>query len=438
MHRVASWETQNMEPSKATTWHPVTRIAFRFAFVYLVLYNLEFPLALVPGGEAVAEHYQALWGIVFSWVGKHILHLEREILTDPSGSGDRTFHYVQLLCFVTLAAAAAAVWSVLDRRRPSYERLHLWLRAYVRVSLGIIMMTYGAAKVIKAQFPNPPLDRLVQPFGDASPMGLVWRFMGYSVGYNLFTGAGEMLGGMLLFTRRTTMLGALVSIGVLGHVAVINLCYDVPVKLFSLHLLAMAIFLLVPDGGRLTDFFLFNRAAAPADLRPLFGRKWLDRGALAFRTLVFLAALGFTLHLSYQTRKAYGDDAPRSPLYGIWEVEEFELDGRVLPPLITDKDRWRRVIFDHPSMIAIQRMNDSRERYFVELDAERKTLTLSGREKPDQKDVLTYEDSEATKLQLTGQLKGRRLRARLRRTDPADFLLLSRGFHWITEYPFNR
>ncbi len=69
------------------------------------------------------------------------------------------------------------------------------------------MINYGAVKVIKAQFPNPTLDRLLQPFGDASPMGLLWTFMGASESYNIFTGAGELIGGLLLTTRRTTLLG---------------------------------------------------------------------------------------------------------------------------------------------------------------------------------------------------------------------------------------
>src|SRR6516164_6326262 len=127
--------------TQPTPWRPATRVAFRFAFVYLLLYNLGAPweifLAIFPGGEALARKYEAFWGSLVSWVGKQVLHLDREILTDPSGSGDRTFHYVQLLCFVALAMAATAVWTALDRKRPDYARLHLWLRAWVRVSLGI-------------------------------------------------------------------------------------------------------------------------------------------------------------------------------------------------------------------------------------------------------------------------------------------------------------
>jgi hypothetical protein len=40
-------------------------------------------------------------------------------------------------------------------------------------------------------------DRLLKPYGESSPMGLLWTFMGYSTGYNLFTGGAEALGGLL-------------------------------------------------------------------------------------------------------------------------------------------------------------------------------------------------------------------------------------------------
>jgi hypothetical protein len=100
------------------------------------------------------------------------------------------------------------------------------------------MITYGVLKVIELQFSPPTPDRLIQTYGESSPMGLIWTLMGFSSLYCFFGGAGEVLGGLLLSLRRTTLLGALVCIGVLANVVMINLSFDVPVKLFSSHLLA--------------------------------------------------------------------------------------------------------------------------------------------------------------------------------------------------------
>jgi hypothetical protein len=86
----------------------------------------------------------------------------------------------------------------------------------------------------------------------------------------------------------------------------------------------------------------------------------------------------------------------------------------------------------------VQLMSDSRSRYALVLDTEKKTLDLGKRDDPKWKATLTYEQPEPTVLTLAGQLDGQQIRGKLRRTDESRFLLRSRGFHWINEYPFNR
>jgi hypothetical protein len=417
-------------------WSPGERLLFRFVFSYLLLYNLPFPLDFIPYVDAVAGQYEKLWRALVPWVGRQVFQVS--ITVFPNGSGDTTYNYVQVACFLAIATAATVLWTLLDRRWQSYARLHLWLRVFVRFSLAAAMVSYGAVKVIKSQFPDPGLARLVQPYGDSSPMGLLWTFMGASASYNLFSGAAEVLGGLLLTLRRTTLLGALVSAAVMLNVVMLNFSYDVPVKLYSLHLLAMALFLAAPSFRRLADFFLFNRPVAPAMDRPLFGRAWSHRAALALRTVLVVALLAFMLHRADGLRRQYGDLAKKPPLYGIWNVDAMAVDGTVRPPLTTDLTRWRRVIFDSPGAASIQLMNDSRKRYNVELDPRKRTIELSPRLEPNVKHTLSYKRSGPEALTLEGTFERQRVRAELRRVPEPAFLLLTRGFHWINEYPFNR
>ncbi len=173
-------------------------------------------------------------------------------------------------------------------------------------------------------------------------------------------------------------------------------------------------------------------------MEPLVGRLWVDRTAVVFRTILVLGFLGMSLHIASEGRKSYGDFSPRSPLYGIWTVEEFEVDGKARPPLATDNDRWRRVVFDHPKMVTIQLMSDKRVRHILDLDTGKKTMTLSKRTDPASKPSLKYEQPEPGLIALEGTLEGKKIRAKLRRADHAEFLLINRGFHWINEFPFNR
>jgi len=89
-------------------------------------------------------------------------------------------------------------------------------------------------------------------------------------------------------------------------------------------------------------------------------------------------------------------------------------------------------------MIAIQLMSDSRRRYTLDLDTGAKTMALGKRDDPAWKTRFSYNQPEPGLLAMEGTLDGQKIRARMRRVDASDFLLMSRRFHWIAEYPFNR
>ena len=412
-------------------WHPFTRTAFRFAFVYLLLYNLPFPLSAFPYVDKAAEFYNSFWTWIVVRVARTVLN--REVATAFNGSGDRAFDYLLVACLLLVALVITFVWTLFDRKRLGYPTLHRWLNLYVRFSLGTAMIGYGAFKVISSQFAPPTLDRLMQSYGDSSPMGLLWTFMGASEAYTMFVGFAEMVSGILLFPRKTSTLGALMSIAVLSNVVALNFSYDVPVKLYSLHLLAMAVFVLLPDVRRLVNFFILNRPAECVRVQPLFRRTIWHRGALVFGCLFLIAVVGTSLFQSYDLRRSF--TGQRSPLYGVWEVEEFNL-GQPTPTASTQ--RWRRVIFDSPRRIAVQTATNPHERFSSHLDQEKRTLTLRKREDPDWKSVLTYEQVSPEVITLAGALNGSEMTARLRRSEERKFLLTDRGFHWINEVPFNR
>ena len=105
-----------------------------------------------------------------------------------NGSGERAYDYVQLFCFFAFSLAAAAVWSIVDRRRTQYDKLFGLLRVYVRYVLACTMLSYGMSKVFRLQFGEPLPNRLLQSYGDSSPMGLLWTFMGYSAPYTICSG----------------------------------------------------------------------------------------------------------------------------------------------------------------------------------------------------------------------------------------------------------
>lgn len=420
----------------APVWGPGQRSLFRFLFSYLVLYNFPYLLNVIPVyGEILRDSYLEIWKVVAPWVGEHVFGVE--VRYRPSGSGDTTFNYVQIFCYLILALAATAVWTLLDSRRANYARLHEWLRVYVRFVLAVAMLRYGAYKVIPEQFGTPFPSTLLQPIGEGSPMGLLWTFMGASIPYVIFTGAAEMLGGLLLAARRTTLLGALVCIGVLSNVVMLNLSYDVPVKLYSSHLLLMAVFLAAPDLRRLASLFIWNRRVPSAEQRPLFASRQGNRAALVFRTVFILYITVAALHQSYESRLEFADMATRQRLYGAWEVEELTVDGAVRPLLITDETLWRRLVFEWPGTIGIQYAHESQVRHYsLMLDPGPHAFTLCC--EPEWQAAISFKRVGLDVLALEGTVNGQQIRGRFRWMDDSRFPLLSRGFHWINEWPFNR
>jgi uncharacterized membrane protein YphA (DoxX/SURF4 family) len=434
--------TPEPAPSVPTpkAWGLARRIAFRVAFAYLLLYSLPSPLDFLRGMEFLTQAFEGVWETVVPWVGKHVLRLGTDITVFPNGSGDTTFNYVQLPVLLAVSVAVAAVWSVVDRRRTEYVKAHDLLRVFVRYVLATTMLSYGLAKVFKSQFPFPSPERMVQPLGEFSPMGLLWTFMGYSPGYNLFTGGAEMLGGLLLLFRRTTSLGALVVIGVMTNVVALNFFYDVPVKLYSSHLLLMAVFLLLPDLRRLLDVLLFNRPTRPVEQRTPFSLSRREtRGVLALKVL-FLGVVGWGFvdtRLEFINR--YGDSASRPPHYGLYTVESFTRDGQVLPPLVGDTTRWRYVGINRFGRVSVRMMDDTVKRFSLQDDTVKGTVTLSeGRGPTEKKSVLTSSQPDAEHWVLQGPFQDGTVEIRLKKVDESQFLLVSRGFNWIQEYPFNR
>ncbi len=411
-------------------WSPARRFAFRFLFSYVALYS--FGLA----GNSELDYkwltLEKLWHALVPWLGRHLLHKDITVFTN--GSGDTTYDWLLVASWGALALLAALVWSLVDRRRLQYERLFGILRVWVRYALAYQMLNYGFAKVFKLQFPAPGPSRLNEPFGAASPMGLLWAFMGASTAYTIFGGAAEVLGGALVLFRRTTTLGALVIVAVMSNVVMLNLCYDVPVKLLSSHLLLLALWLLLPDARRLADLLVLHRPTQPslivwrpASRRGVWARRVVKYGVIGY---VFYSQL----HSGIQALYKYGPLAPTPPAYGTYEVEEFVKGGKVIAQRPEDPKRWRLASIDKFGG-AVQFVDGTHQSFGLPKDGQIEQWT----DDPEHH-YMSFAVPDAKHIVLSGKFVGieEPVKVTLKELPDDDFLLIKRGFHWINEYPLNR
>jgi hypothetical protein len=421
-------------------WSLASRVAFRFCFLYFGLFCVatQIIVGLVPINIEIPG-LSALWPMrqITFWTGAHVFHARLPLVFD-SGSGDETFDWALVLWLLVLAVLATGIWSVLDRKRDHYATLYKWFRLFLRFALAGQMFGYGLYKLIPLQMPFPHLATLLEPYRNFSPMGVLWSSIGASPAYETFAGCAETLGGLLLVVPRTAMLGALVCLADMTQVFALNMTYDVPVKLFSFHLLLMALFLLAPDLRRLADFFFRQRTVGPSTEAPLFASRLANRIALAAQVLFAVSMLGMGLHGAFVDWHRFGGGRPKSPLYGIWNVDELSIDGQVRSPLVTDNGRWRRAIFDFPTGMAFQRMDDSFARYGCSINASAGTLALTKGADKSWRANFTFQRPAQNQLVLDGSMDNQKVHMQLQLMDRSRFMLVSRGFHWVQEAPFNR
>lgn len=416
------------------TWRLGTRIAFRFCVVYFGLFCLTFAqitfafagvlAGLLPDGAVIWQ--QVALQPVTGWFGRTVLGVDA-VLAPGSGSGDQAAIWVYVACLLTVAVLVTVAWSVLDRRRGQYPRLAAWFTVFLRLCLGGQMLFYGFAKLIPTQMPSPPLAALIEPFGNLSPMAVLWLQVGTSHPYEMALGAVEVLAGALLFVPRTATLGALVSLAGTGQIFLLNMTYGVPVKILSFHLVVISALLLAPNARRLVDVVVLGRGVGPERRPALFDSPRRNRLAAVGQALLGVWVLIGCVALSLQTWRQYGDGRVKPELYGIWHVAEFSVDGTPRPPLPTDDIRWQRVVFDQPGVLTYQLMNGD----LVDVAAD---ASGGGLAVPDGGSFTV--DRAGDDLRLVGRWKGEPTTVVLERQPLEDFTLRNRGFHWVQEAPF--
>lgn len=408
-----------------TPWSLASRVIFRFLFAYCILYIL-----FTFSGRMMQGPVQ--------WFAQTFLGLDGELSFEFTGSGDTSYHYYLWALNLVLALLTTLLWSLIDRKRAAYNDVFYWFCVTLRTYLFFFMLTYGMVKVFKTQFPDHSLGRLMQPIGEMSPMGLAWTFLGHSVGYNLFMGFAEVLGGILILFRKTILLGALIIIGVMTHVAVLNFTYDIPVKIFSTHLVLLALILFLTDVKRFVNLFFRNRPTRELTYYSPGGSKEYHR--IMFFVQIGLAVLMLAL-FSFQgiSRMDYMKDRKLSnTFYGVWEAGFFVKNGDTLPPLTTDTERWRYLLLSSKSSAMVYTMDRTRIQFDFVVDSTKNEMGLHDTDLDSVAPNLIYRLLGKEVMELKGIVRGDTLEMLLNRKPMSDFRLIDRPFRWVNEFPYNR
>ena len=355
----------------------------------------------------------------------------------PNGSGDTTFNYLQIPLMLAVAAVLTVVVIIVDRKNKGYNHILYWLWTISRYCIAYYLLLYGFGKVNKLQFPDAPMYRLLQQVGDISPMGLAWTYMGYSKGFNMVVGLAEVVPGILLLFRRTSLLGALLAIVVMGNVVAMNFCFDIPVKLFSSHLFLAAVYVAAPFTTRLTKV-LFGYGQVDPLKQFMFRIDQVGPKIAMTSVKVVVCLLLFIYSVRILFRDNYFATAEQEvPLYGLYEAKTFIYKGDTLPPLVTDSFRWRYLMLQFKERAIVKTMNDSFRSYKIRVGTISKGITMTDIVRDDNL-YLHYSYTDDSLLMFKGTYSDDSLEVYFNKIELNTFRLNNRGYHWINEYPYNR
>ena len=418
------------------------KLAFRFFFIYFLLTIAPwYYLYPIPGaGHFTGGVYQ-----VESWIvetaNRYILHVKDTLNANGGGSGDTSYAWAQLFTYLIIAVLGSIVWAAVDRKKNrTYPKLEYGLITLVRYFLAMHAFGYGIIKLFALQMPFPNLSQLATPLGDYLPMRLSWMFMGYSTSYQQFAGLMEVIVGVLLMYRKTATLGAAMGAGVFANVFVMNISYDIPVKIFSLQLMVCALFLLAQDWRRLANFFFRNTAAEPTSTYDLvLTSRWTRIARIGLKALFIFY---FALMPFYESRERYQQEANRKELkpirVGVYDIETM-IRNRDTVRMSAGDYAWKDFIFDYNGLGSVNTLDSMfRQRYrrgYFTYQPDTVTQTIGFKKFMFDTTYmfrLNYRVVNDSTLALSGAVRSDSIYLLLHRSR-RHFQLAERQFHWLSE-----
>jgi len=443
-----SWSTQpyyqmdtNKKPS-TSKWPLWRKIVFRFLFIFFAFFMAPWPwLDSIPGVKFVAKYWDKLTNWIVHLFNAKLFHV-KDVLVPPAGSGDTSYGWAELWTYLLLAAVGCVVWSALDRKRANYTHLNYWLCQFARYFVAYVAFVYGIEKVFAVQMVFPSLHQLATPLGDLLPMRFSWLFIGYSTPYQIFSGIMEVFVGVLLLWRRTASLGAFVATGVFINVVMLNLCYDIPVKIFSIEMAFACLFLLANESERFICFFVLNKPANPCSIYHFeYKKKWMRISRIVLKVVFILVAVGYHAFTNWGYRKQEHETAKKQAIEnGLYVVANYSVGNRNTPLALTDTLRWQDIVLeDGRGSIRTSdttfRQRYSRAYFSYTIDSVKRTIAFRRRMPNDSLVALVdmrYSRPDKNTIKLWGTHGTDSVFLELKKSNHI-FHLADRQFHWLNE-----
>lgn len=413
----------------------IQKLIIRFVFLYFILYIYPYGFEYIKG---IDSNNFSFWKEITIGFGEVFLGWEYN--QDMLSTGfDSKYDFTRFLLVAVISIIGASIWVFIDSKiKKEYNNtLKILLQTILRYHIGLTLILYGLSKVFLLQFGTMDIDSLETPLGEHNGMNLVWAFMSYSKFYSITVGLIEVVGGLLLLFRKTTSLGAFLLLIAMTNVVLMDIGYDVIVKMFAIHLLLMIVFLMYNDLKRLYDFFLKNKPSTAATYMPLFeGQKGKNISYITKGALLLYVFVSFSLDMTERIEQQHSTHYKN--FTSSHEIELFVKNGDTISKNKINGNRWNKIRINDlsylPETLMILNEDNTTYRYKFTADTLTKKLHLTDLYGDDQTShELTYEAFENKVYIYEGIFKGDSLWMRTRAKTISDYRLTRNGIRWIRD-----
>ena len=266
-----------------------------------------------------------------------------------------------------------------------------WL---VRMAAFVMLMPYAVAKLGLMQTGRPDFTELLITLGEKSPMGLLWVFMGFSPVVQFLAGLAEFIAAVLVLFRRTAWLGGLIGFVDLTVVWLLNMIFDVPVKIPAAIQALLYLLVLAPWLPRLWRF-VAGRSVEAVDAPRAITNEKVHRVTRFFPALALVVSLG-AAGFAVATGVPRALDHEGTELSGLYAVAGGDIEAA---PALPDDQRWAAIAFgsidgaragsfhwvegaetpegSFHGLVALRRASGSLQEGFYTLNGDRVTIQLT-------------------------------------------------------------
>lgn len=415
-------------------WGLSSKLWYRFIFLYVVLYIYPYGFEYI---QELTTSDISFWRGITVWFGETFIGWDLNENNLLNGF-DSKYDYSRFLLIIVLSVIGTGIWHFIDTKFAfSYtSKLKVLLQTILRYHVALTLILYGLSKVFMLQFGEMDINRLETPMGNQTGMSYVWAFMSYSKLYTMTSGWIEVIGGVLLLFRKSTFIGAFILFIAMANVVLIDIGYDVRVKMFAIHLFFMTLLLMSDHFKRMINFFIYTKPTSPHIEPSLFNGKNSKKIGYALKgglLLYFLISnvLIFSNRIHSQTDNRYPS------LTSFHTIEIFKINGHTIPA--SSKDRaWKTLSINGasyiPETLMITLENGYGTNYSFEADTLAKTISFHPF-RGDTSDLYQFRYQELSNKEFIfeGTHKDDTLWMKTTSKTLKDYQLTAQRFKWVTD-----